>query len=142
MTLRQLSILCLSFPVVFIFTMLFSFNSCKISENRCMEQGKYYMGERDFLKAKTYLTEAIKQNPGNIDAYMLRAKCNMDSDSLTAAIKDYTHVINLKPSGDNYYLRACTYYVDSQDTLSKNDFRKACDLNHNKSCDLYRKYYK
>ena len=98
--------------------------------------------EGDNLVAIKCLSKAIKDKPDYLDAYKMRADLWLKEDSIDRAVDDLTKIIDLKPSGDAYFQRGNAYYVGVKDSLACKDYYKACDLNHNKSCDLWRKYCK
>lgn len=104
--------------------------------------GMHYMSENDFIQAERFLTRAIKESPRYYEAYAERAKAWEMSDSIRNAISDYDTLLTFSLTVDKtaglYFKKANMYYLLSEDTLSCRDLRKACDLNHNKACDLIR----
>lgn len=141
MNYKTISKLCLILPLVWAALVIGAIHSCAVSEATYIEIGKQSMSKQDFKKAKKYFDKVLKSND-NVEAYLLRARCFVEEDKFRLALKDYTKAIEIKPIGDNYYLRACVYFIDSQDSLAKFDFKKACALNHVKSCDLVKQYFK
>lgn len=108
------------------------------------EYGKKYMTQNDFIKAQRYFTKAIQTSPRYFDAYLERAKAWEKIDSIKNAIKDYDTLLSFKEltvakTAILYFSRANMHYLLSEDTLACYDWRKACDLNHNKACDVIRK---
>ena len=106
--------------------------------------GKAYMGQNDFIQAQRYFTKAIKAKPRYYEAYIERIKAWEQTDSLQNAINDYDTLLIFKnltvdQTAELTFLKANQYYLLSQDTLACAGWRRACDFNHNKACDLIRK---
>lgn len=106
--------------------------------------GKNQVLQGDNLGAIESFSKAIKYKPDYLEAYGERAQTWIKEDSFNRAIDDYTKLIELKPSGDFYYLRGMSYWksASDRDTLACADWRKARDLNNLKSWDMIRKYCK
>lgn len=112
----------------------------------------YYFNEGEKLtalgesfKAIMYYTKAIKDKPGYIEAYVSRASAWMKEDSIDRAIQDYSKVIELRPSGEAYYLRGAAYWssASNRDSLACKDWLKAKETyNHNRSWEKVRLYCK
>lgn len=106
--------------------------------------GKHYMADNDFVQAQKHFSRAIKLNPRYYEAYIERAKAWEKSDSMQNAIRDYDTLLTFKnlsvdKTAELYHQRANMHYLLTEDTLACRDWRKSCDLNHNKSCDMIRK---
>lgn len=107
--------------------------------------GKHFMEvENDFVQAQRFLTRAIKEKPRYFEAYEQRAKAWEKTDSLQNAINDYDTLLTFKnltvdKTAELYFLKANNYYLLSEDTLACHNWKRACDFNHNKSCDFIRK---
>lgn len=101
--------------------------------------GKREYGEKDYKDAYKYLTRAIKLNPDYLEAIWMRANLKMEMDSFASAIKDFSRVIELKKSGDAFYLRANAKWKLADSLGACLDWQTACDLNMNRACDMIRK---
>lgn len=116
----------------------------KLTAKDYFDFGNHFVAEGDYVKAQYNFTLAIKLNPYYFEAYAERAKSWEQSDSLDRAIRDYDSLLTFKTltvsqTADLNFNRANMYYLLSEDTLACKGWRKACDLNHNKSCDVIRK---
>lgn len=114
------------------------------SQEYYFNYGKHYMSQNDFIQAQRFFTKAIQVNPTYFDAYVERAKAWEQMDSIKNAINDYNTLLtfknnNVDKTAELYFMRASMHYLLSEDTLACHDWNKACDLNHNKSCDFIRK---
>lgn len=117
------------------------------SPERYYDYGLHYMAENDFVQAQRYFTQAIKQNPRHFDAYSQRAISWEQSDSMKRAILDYDTLLTfsgltVEKTANFYYKKGQMNYLLLNDSLCCINWEKACELNHNKSCDLIRKYCK
>lgn len=106
--------------------------------------GKAYMGQNDFIEAQKWFSKAIKEKPRYYEAYVERIKAWEQTDSLYNAIRDYDTLLIFKnltvdKAAELNFLKANEYYLLSEDTLACHGWKKACELNHNKACDLIRK---
>ena len=133
--------------ILFIFgyaTILISCLVKKKSPEYYYEYGKHYVAEGDLVQAQRNFTRAIKENPNYYDAYYQRAQVWQQTDSIENAINDYDTLLTFKnltvdKTAELYFLRGNMNYLISQDTIACRDWKSACDLNHNKACDLIRK---
>lgn len=130
---------------------LFLFQSCLIinfwdkkTPKENFDVGEQKLNEGDDINAIVYFTKAIKQDPQYLEAYGERAKVFLKSDSFNLAIQDYSKIIELKPSGEAYFLRANAYWgsASGRDSLACKDWETAKNLNHNRSWDMIRLHCK
>lgn len=133
------------FGVLTVFSLIVLAPSCPDKNAQdYFEYGKHYMASGDFEQAQRYFSKAIRMNHTYFEAYEERAKAFEKTDSLTRSLQDYDTLLTFKnvsvsKTAELYFLKASNHYLLSQDTLACHAWKKACDLNHNKSCDIIRK---
>jgi tetratricopeptide (TPR) repeat protein len=132
---------------IIIFLGMLSSPSCqgiKKTPEEHFADGKHFVAAGEFYQAQKSFSNAIEKKHDYFDAYMERARAYEQTDSLLRSIADYDTLLTFKnltvaKTAELYFLRANQYYLLSEDTLACHDYKKACDLNHNRSCDLIRK---
>ena len=87
-----------------------------------MEEGsKQLLRYSEFKKAEETLTEAIKYDKSNYEAYYYRGCARVNAMKFDEAIADFEKAIELKPDyADAYFNLGRTYYM-------KHDEDKACE---------------
>jgi len=114
----------------------------KTPEHYC-ELGQRMSASGAYDDAVRYYTAAILKKPGYKEALTGRAAAWEQLDSLTRAIADYRTLVDMERESVEQkslfvLLLANTYYLNLQDSLACVNWKLACELNHNKACDLYR----
>ena len=129
--------------VLLIATIIFLFPSFehKSPEYYFVAGEKLYQA-KEYRKAIGYYTRAIELKPDYIEAYLKRGLSKVEIDSNQSAILDFTKLIELKPNGEIYYLRANSEWSLKDSVSACRDWSEACDLSHNRSCDTKRKFCK
>ena len=75
------------------------------------------------------LTQAIKLNPNNVEAYFNRGAAHLNLQNYQHAISDWTQTINLNPNhSDAYVCRGLCYKELGDSDLAEMDFEKARQL--------------
>ena len=132
--------------IIFALFIISTYFSCAIlpkkSPNSYMEAGKKYYDKKDYVKAYKNYSRAIKLNPNLYTAYWERATAEIAMDSLEKAIDDISVYIESTPSQEllqkAYFQRALILDKRGYKSDACDDLNRACELTHNKSCDLYR----
>ncbi|MDA9070353.1 tetratricopeptide repeat protein [Arenitalea sp.] len=83
------------------------------------------------------LTQVIKLEPQNLDAYFYRAIAKNDLGDYRGAIVDYSKVIVEEPDADTYFNRGNSRYSLKDFTGAKEDYAKAFMLDENFIDALY-----
>lgn len=130
-----------------LFILYFLFESCIKTPQYFYQKGVFYDVKKDYIRANKSYTKAITKKNDYLEAYFKRAESNLRNDSVIPAINDYTKIIEIYYSSNAgyqklseiYYMRANAYYSIVKDSMACRDWKKACDLTHNKSCDMIRK---
>jgi hypothetical protein len=74
------------------------------------EQAVTFFKQKQYTQALGYLNQAIRANPGNGKAFLLRGTTNMWLRDYQTAAQDYTEYIRIHPQiADGYALRARAY---------------------------------
>lgn len=98
------------------------------------KRGQYYFSYAGGFEAKKAIHEfnqAIKINPGFVDAYIQRGNCFTTFD-LDLAIADYKRAIELRPSDETLYSKVAEFYYRKGDyDLAALEFGKAINANPN-----------
>lgn len=147
---RSVKSIAVSYLSIYIIGVAFLFitlaPSCPASKSAeyYVNYGKHCMSEGDHIEAQRSFTRAIKLQPSYFEAFTERAKAWEASDSLVRAIADYDSLLSFKgltvdQTAGLLFNRANMHYLLSDDVNACRDWRKACELNHNKACDLIRK---
>jgi len=85
------------------------------------EGSKQLLRYSDFKKAEETLTEAIKYDKNNFEAYYYRGCAKTNATKFDEAIADFEKAIELKPDyADAYFNLGITYHL-------KHDEDKACE---------------
>jgi tetratricopeptide (TPR) repeat protein len=99
------------------------------SAREMLERGKKLTEEMEFDEAVRVLTELIKLDRNNAEAYNARGDAYylLDGDK---AIRDYSRAIELKPDyAEAFWSRGISYYLSKQDnTHALADFNKAIEF--------------
>lgn len=91
----------------------------------------------DFSEKISLLTEVIKLEPKNLDAYFQRGLAKNNSGDFYGAIVDYSKIIAEQPDADTYYNRGNSRYSVKDYTEAKEDYAKAYILDNNFIDALY-----
>lgn len=110
--------------LIFIAVFAIFFNSCENpAKSRILteEGSKLLLRYSEFKKAEETLTEAIKYDKNNFEAYYYRGCARVNAAKYDEAIADFEKAVELKPDyADAYFNLGRTYYM-------KNDEGMACE---------------
>tara|TARA_B100000787_G_C16180013_1_gene291250 strand:+ start:179 stop:1705 length:1527 start_codon:yes stop_codon:yes gene_type:complete len=87
----------MKYPYSLIFCFILLLFSCE-KDKFNKEIAKEYLIKGDFQKAIIFANKVIKQNPNNIDGYILRSLAYEFTDEIDKEIKDYNKIINISSS--------------------------------------------
>lgn len=104
-----------------------------------LQIGKNKIVQGDFEGAVKELTETIKLNPNDYDAYNMRAIAYSELNKLDKAIDDFTKCIELKPIAEAYYNRGAAYFAKGQYQLALNDLTQCLKLEPDNIKALYKR---
>lgn len=85
----------------------------------------------DLIEKTTLLSEVIRLEPKNLDAYFFRAIAKHDLGDYAGAIVDYSKIIVLEPDADTYLNRGNSRYSLGDYEGAKEDYSKAFELDKN-----------
>lgn len=69
------------------------------SNAECVKQGQAALARQDYNTALAWFTEALRRNPRDVDAYLLRARVYRDGKGyIREAMADLSRAIQLDPS--------------------------------------------
>ena len=94
--------------------------------------------DKDLKGAYKNYSKAIQLDTNYFEAYFRRAVLKTKMDSFVSAIKDYDRCLKINKTGETYYRRANIKWTLKDSVGACVDWTNACDLIHNKSCDLKR----
>jgi tetratricopeptide (TPR) repeat protein len=94
-------------------------------------RGLVYYNKKDYNKAISDFTEAIRINPSYFFAYYDRGLSYDHIREYDKAISDYTEAIRLKEDADAYCARGWAFYEQREYTKAINDYNEAIRLNPN-----------
>lgn len=125
----------------------------KIKKNSVSFDALYYysrgldkFNKKDYKGAIDDYTEAIKQNPNYIDAYLNRGICYTFCREYKKSVKDCSKIINLNPNRiDAYINRGVSYNYLKEYKKAIDDFEKALEAEKNNASiynNLGYSYYK
>ena len=101
-------------------------------------RGVAYLNLEDFRSAISDYTSAIRLDPDAAAAYYNRGVAYLNLEDFRSAISDNTSVIRLNPDfADAYYIRGIAKEYSGLPYCS--DYKKACDLGYDRSCESYYK---
>jgi len=108
------------------------------------EQGMREASRTGYEEAVKYYSKAIAKHPQYLEAYLARASAWEQLDSMHRSIEDMNMVLsfpinNVEKRGEYVFLLANAYYLNSQDSLACKYWKDACEYNHNRACDLFRR---
>jgi tetratricopeptide (TPR) repeat protein len=108
------------------------------SAKEYFELGEKQYEKKEYFKAISEYTRAIELDDKYFSAYWKRGLCKVAINSPGVAIKDFDKAIEISPSGELYYERANAKMKLNDKNGACLDYQIACDLMHNRSCDLLR----
>jgi tetratricopeptide (TPR) repeat protein len=95
-----------------------------------VQLAKDFLIRKEFARAADQLTFAIKLNPNNAQAFLLRGNASFWMTKHKLAIQDYSAAIRLEPANkDAYLLRSRAYGWLGERLLQEHDEAKARQLN-------------
>ena len=101
-------------------------------------RGEGYSSLGDYRSAISDFTSAIKLDPDYVDSYYYRGWAYFISLENRSAISDFTSAIRLEPDNANAYeSRGMAKSASGLPYCS--DYKKACDLGADRSCEWYYK---
>lgn len=104
-----------------------------------LQKGKNKIIQGDFESAIKELTETIKLNPQDYDAYNMRAIAYSELKKLDKAIEDFAKCIELKPIAEAYYNRGAAYFAKGSYKEAHNDFTQCLKLEPDNIKALYKR---
>jgi tetratricopeptide (TPR) repeat protein len=101
-------------------------------------RGATHFNNREYDRAITEFTEAIRLNPNNAGAYGWRGAAYYRKSDWDRAIADHTEAIRLEPTASRYYDRGLAYYEKRDYRQARTDVDRALqiDPNHQNSQTL------
>jgi len=99
-------------------------------------RGLAYLDEKDYDKAISDFTEAIRLDP-KFDAYFHRGVAYAEKGDHDKAISDYTEAIRLEPNDVAYYNRGLMYDKKRDHDRAISDYTEAIRLNPNYASAYY-----
>ena len=124
--------------VVYLLMRITGFDQMKKDAQYYFRRAEMEREKGEFKSAYKDYSKAISLNEIFLDAWQKRGLLKMDMDSAQSAVNDFDKAIQITPSGELYYWRASAKIKSNDSTGACNDYQSACDLGHNRSCDLYR----
>lgn len=93
-----------------------------------LQIGKNRIVQGDFQRAINELTQKIKINPDDYDAYNMRAIAFSELNKYDEAIKDFTMCIKIKQIPEAYYNRGAAYFAKGEFNIALEDFTQCLKL--------------
>jgi len=104
-----------------------------------LQIGKNKIVQGDFEGAIKDLTETIKNNPNDYDAYNMRAIAYSELKKYDQSIEDFSRCIELKPIAEAYYNRGAAYFAKGDYKLANDDFTQCLKLSPDNIKALYKR---
>ena len=104
-----------------------------------LQIGKNKIVQGDFEGAIKELTETIKLNPNDYDAYNMRAIAYSELKRMDKAIEDFTKCIEIKPIPEAYYNRGAAYFAKGDYKSANEDFTQCLKLSPDNIKALYKR---
>lgn len=104
-----------------------------------LQIGKNKIVQGDFEGAIKDLTETIKTNPNDYDAYNMRAIAYSELKKFDKSIEDFSKCIELKPIAEAYYNRGSAYFAKGDYKLANDDFTQCLKLSPDNIKALYKR---
>lgn len=104
-----------------------------------LQIGKNRIVQGDFKGAINELTETIKLNPDDYDAYNMRAIAYSELNKYDEAIKDFSKCIEIKQIPEAYYNRGAAYFAKGEFKIALDDFTQCLKLSPDNIKALYKR---
>ncbi len=104
-----------------------------------LQIGKNRIVQGDFQGAINELTETIKLNSGDYDAYNMRAIAYSELKKYDEAINDFTKCIEIKQIPEAYYNRGAAYFAKGDFKVALEDFTQCLKLSPDNIKALYKR---
>lgn len=106
------------------------------------ESGKILFEQGDYWEASRVFTNALVNNPYDIEILFLRGRCYFEIEWYSFAIQDFDLVIDLeKTFADAYYFRGLAKLFRNERDLARIDLEIAEDFHHELAAVILRKYF-
>lgn len=87
------------------------------------------------------INQALKINPKNSNYYYIRGMILQEMNDLNKALVDYVRALSINPKHKDATMKCAIVYAKLNDkTKSCEYFKKACELEEPKSCEIYYKF--
>lgn len=104
-----------------------------------LQLGKSRIVQGDFEGAIKELTETIRLNPQDYDAYNMRAIAYSELKKIEKAIEDFSKCIELKPIAEAYYNRGAALFTKGDFKSAYDDFSQCLKLSPDNIKALYKR---
>ena len=117
------------FLILIIFLSIGIMSSCSSRElvNTDIAQNAYNVGK--YMTAITYSNEALKKDPDNYTATLIRGKANLKLGNYKESIGDFNKLLDNRKNFELYYLRGRTFLEMDNLENAESDYETAISLN-------------
>jgi len=104
--------------------------SGSIGQSARLQLAQSALRQKDLSAASTWIEEALKTDPDNMEALLLRAGMRMDEKNFDGAIGDLKRIVEIRPDADRAMLMTAQAYLQKGEASeAENQWRKMLEVN-------------